>query len=114
MIYLHNMYELPPIDNWSKSLSLKKVFGMYADQVKAITESRVFNHCKEYPHTIRCGIFGNPSWANFEPIVYAKISNNGTVYAFTDAELSGYELISERHKPPYIYESFDEVDEIPF
>ena len=113
MYYLHNMFELPPIDEWSKSLSLKKVFGMYADQVKSITESRVYNHCHEKPHTIRCGIYGNPNGQNFEPIVYAKISNNGTVYAFTDALLGGYQRISERHEPiPYLYD--DDYDDIPF
>lgn len=96
MVYLSNMYELPPIDDWSRSLSLKKVFGMYAEQIENEVYCRVLNHCDEAPHTIRCGIFGNPNGANFEPIVYAKISNNGTVYGFTDAVISDYSLVIEK------------------
>ena len=89
MTNLNNMYELPPIDDWSKSLSLKKVFGMFANQIYEDVCLRVLNYCGESPNTIRCGLWGNPQYYNFEPIVYAKINNNGTVFAFTDAILDG-------------------------
>lgn len=111
MFYLRNMYELPPIDDWSKSLSLKKVFGMYAEQVEDNVASRVFNFCKESPHTIRCGLIDNPEGANFEPVVYAKIDNNGTVYAFTDAGIAGFNECDERRKTTFSYRP---VDEYPF
>lgn len=112
MVYLSNMYELPPIDDWSKSLSLKKVFGMYADQVEEEVYYRVYHHSKEDPHTIKCGVIGNPNGANFEPIVYAKISNNGTVYAFTDAVIDGYEKVNEQHET-LVGTDFSE-DDLPF
>ena len=110
MFYLRNMYELPPIDDWSKSLSLKKVFGMYAEQVKEEVYSRVCNFCKEGPHTIRCGIIGNPENFNFEPIVYAKIDNNGTVYAFTDATIEEFRQCNERKKTTFYMPN----DDYPF
>ena len=110
MIHLRNMYELPPIDDWSKSLSLKKVFGMYAEQVEEEVFARVSNYSKETPHTIRCGIIGNPDSYNFEPVVYAKIDNNGTVYAFTDANIDGFDQCNERRRTTY----YRTVEDMPF
>ena len=100
-MWFKNMYELPPIDFWDKSLSLKKVYGMYAGDVEREVDDRVWNYTKESPHTIRCGIIGNPDDFNFEPVVYAKISNNGTVYAFTNAVLHGFDLVEDEDDLPF-------------
>lgn len=100
-MWFRRMYELGPIDFWDKSLSLKKVYGMYTDDVKREVENRVWNYSKYTPHTIRCGIIGNPEDFNFEPVVYAKIENNGTVYAFTNAVLHGFDLVTDEDDLPF-------------
>lgn len=100
-MWFKRMYEMEPIDFWDKSLSLKKVYGMYAEDVKREVSDRVWNYSKEEPHTIRCGIIGNPADFNFEPVVYAKIDNNGTVYAFTNAILHGCDLVADEPKLPF-------------
>lgn len=94
-MYLEKVYELPPIDYWDKSLSLKKVYGMYAEDIKEEVNHWVFNHENDYPIELRCGIIGNPKSFSFEPVVYAKVSNNGTVYAFTNGTLEDFEQIKE-------------------
>lgn len=82
-----NVYQMPPIDYWGKALSLETAFGLCAADIKAEVNDAVWSIEKEYPHTIMCGVIGNPESWNFELVVYAKVSNNGTVYAFTNAEL---------------------------
>ena len=91
-----HIYEAAPIDVWEKSLSLKKGFGLFAHDVRMLINEKVYRIAGEYPHTIKCGIVGNPSNFNFEITIYAKVSNNGTVYIFTDADLEGNsEIITE-------------------
>ena len=82
-----NVYQMSPIDFWDKSISLEAAYGMCAGDVKDEVNSIVWEIEKEYPHTIACGVVGNPDNYNFEIVVYAKVENNGTVYAFTNAEL---------------------------
>ena len=87
-----NIYEMPPIDEWDKSLGLDIVFGLYSDDVVYYVERKVHSLSGEIPHAIGCGVVADPSWFAFEPVVYAKIYNNGTVYAFTNANLDNMDI----------------------
>lgn len=87
MSIFKNVYQMPPIDWWDKSLSLETAFGMCATEVRDEVKNVVWDIENQFPHTIACGVVGNPDNFNFELVVYAKVENNGTVYAFTNAEL---------------------------
>lgn len=99
----NNTYQLDPIDDWGMSLSLSDIFGLYAQKVKQEVVDTVLSLSGEHPNIIRCGIIGNPDTYDFEPIIYAKIDNNGTVYAFTNADLDEYHSCKLRGKNEEVY-----------
>ena len=87
-----NVYELPPVDWWAKALKVEYVYGLYADDIKTYICDEVYRISNERPHKIACGMIGDPMYGTFEPIIYAKIGNNGTVYAFTDVDLKNLDI----------------------
>lgn len=87
-----NVYEMPPIDWWAKSLKVDCVYGLYADDIKNYIIDEVYCISGERPLKIACGMVGDPENGTFEPIIYAKIDNNGTVYAFTDVDLKNPDI----------------------
>ena len=98
MSIFRNVYQMPPIDWWGKALSLETAFGLCACDVKDEVDNAVYSIEKEYPHTIMCGVVGDPAGCNFEVVVYAKVENNGTVYAFTNAELLSENITKIHYK----------------
>lgn len=92
MSLFKNIYQMPPIDWWNKALSLETAYGLCASDIEDEVNYEVFNLEQELPHTIMCGVVGNPDNFNFEIVVYAKVENNGTVYAFTNAELQSDDI----------------------
>lgn len=82
-----NIYRMSPIDYWGKAIPLETAYGMLAPDIKEEVERIIWNIEQEIPHTIMCGVVANPENFNFELVVYAKVTNNGSVYVFTNAEL---------------------------
>lgn len=81
------LYEMPPVDWWRHSVSLKTMFGKkHSKAIKAIVQYIVYEYTKECPHTIRCGMVANDGVCL--PIIYAKIYNNGLTYAITEVQLT--------------------------
>lgn len=91
-----NCYMMPPIDCWEGSIYVEDLFGMYANDIRAYVTEEVIDISGEEPYIIRCGIIADPDSFSFKPVVYAKISNNGTTYAFTDAELHNSDITKEK------------------
>ena len=79
--------EMPPIDYWDYSISVGEMYKE-EDEIIAKVKQIIKEVSGEEPHTIRCGAVANPDDWCFHPIIYAKISNNGTTYALTDVDLS--------------------------
>lgn len=81
------LYEMPPVDYWEGSIPIEEMKTI-GDEAKDVVTTIVLEHGKEEPRTIMCGIVANPDDYVFHPVIYAKITNNGTVYAITDVDIS--------------------------
>lgn len=80
------LYEMPPVDYWDGALPIEEM-RIIGSEAKDVVTTIVFEYGKEEPHTIMCGVVANPDDYTCHPIIYAKISNNGTVYAITDVDI---------------------------
>lgn len=83
------VFEMPPVDYWENSFSVSDMELLKGDDENIyITVCKIVKElANEIPFTIRCGVVANPDDYSFHPIIYAKVSNNGTTYAITDVDI---------------------------
>ena len=83
------VFEMPPVDYWENSIPISEMELLKGDEAKIYyTVCTIIQEISnEIPHTIKCGVVANPDDYCFHPIIYAKISNNGTTYAITDVDI---------------------------
>jgi hypothetical protein len=80
------VFEMQPIDFWGLTLSVKEAFGSNSGIKPQIKEyiSRLGLTCKK----VRVGVIANPKERNFSRVIYAKVKENGLVYAFSEVDLT--------------------------